>query len=210
PPAMAVATNKLVASCGATSAAATFVHSKRYTPEVVLKAIPFTIVGALIGAFSLTTVPKDLLKPIIAIVITGLAIYFWLRPQMGLTSTYTTLTKRLSGLVFAGAFIIGFYDGFLGPGTGTFLMFLMVRGLGFDFVHAAGNTKVLNWASNITALVLFLITGKIFFAAGLPMAAANLLGGYLGAHTAIRKGSTWIRWIYLIMALALVVRLLWR
>lgn len=209
-PASAVATNKLVNTCGATSAAYTFVRHKRYTREVVRLGLPLTALGALAGAFLVTRVSGEALKPFMAVVILLVALYFGLRHELGLRGTYAGLSRRLAILTAGCALALGFYDGFIGPGTGAFLMVLFVRGLGFDFVYAAGNTKILNWTSNIVALAFFLFGNEVQFAVGLPMMPANLLGGYLGAHFAIRKGSAWVRVIFLLMALVLAGRMVWK
>lgn len=208
PPATAVATNKLVSTCGASAAALTFVRKKCYAPEVTLPAMPFTAVGAVTGAYLVALVHPEFLKPLIGVIICLLAVYFWVRPDLGILAKYRGLNARLTVLLFSGALAIGFYDGFLGPGTGTFLAFLMVRGLGFDFVYAAGNTKILNWTSNIVSLLWFATHGKLALSVGIPMAAANLVGGYIGARLAVSKGSRWVRWIYLLMALAVATKLL--
>lgn len=153
-------------------------------------------------------IPTALLKPFAAAMTVALAFYFFLRPKLGISATFTTLTPRLKILLGAGALAIGFYDGIFGPGTGAFLTFLFVRIIGLDFVSAAANTKVLNLTSNLVALALFVSSGAVLFSVGLPMAACSMLGGYAGAHCAMRRGAELVRWLFLIMAVAVVAKLL--
>ena len=204
---LVLGTNKLVGTCGTLVATWSFSRGKKLNPELLYPAIPFTIIGAAIGAMSVTLIPPDRLKPLAIGLTFLLAAYFFFRPQIGLEGSYDKSDRRLRIIVCAAALILGFYDGLFGPGTGAFLTFVFVRLIGLDFLSAAANTKVLNVTSNIVALLLFLWKGNVLFALGLPMAAANMIGGWLGAHVAIRKGSSWVRWIYIVMALVLAAKL---
>lgn len=106
------------------------------------------------------------------------------------------------------AFTLGFYDGFFGPGTGAFLIFLFIKVLGFDFTIASGNSKVLNFVSNITSLVLFAISGKIYFYVGIPMGLSMMAGARVGSKIAIKNGAKVIKPIFVTIAFALMVKLL--
>ena len=101
---------------------------------------------------------------------------------------------------------IGFYDGFFGPGTGMFMSYVFIKLLKMDFVNATANTKILNLTTNICSLIFFIILGKVEFYIAIPMSLANMLGGYLGAKSAIKSGNKFIRWIFLFMALALAIK----
>lgn len=105
------------------------------------------------------------------------------------------------------ALIFGFYDGFFGPGTGSFLIFGLIHIFGFDFIKASANTKMLNLASNLTALVLFLINGKVYFLVGIPMAISMVIGAKVGAYMAINKGSKFIKPVFVIVSLLLVIKM---
>jgi len=203
-----VGTNKLVSTAGTTVAAATFLKKKLPQKEILVTAIPFTIIGALAGAVSVLALPNDFLKPIVSILVIIVALYCYLRPALGIEHTFEGLTSRSKKLTMFTAFIIGFYDGFFGPGTGIFLAFFFIKFLGCDFLRATANTKILNWASNIVPLTYFLVCGNIRFDLGVPMLLANIVGGYLGAHAAISKGSQFIKWIYLAMAILTGAKLL--
>jgi uncharacterized membrane protein YfcA len=167
-----------------------------------------TFIGALAGAVSVLVLPNDFLKPIVSVLVIAVALYCYFRPAVGVNHLYGGLTKRTRVITQLAALGIGFYDGFFGPGTGIFLTFFFVKVLGCDFLRATANTKVLNWMSNIVPLVYFLTQGNVRFDLGIPMLIANIAGGYLGARTAISKGSSFIKWIYLIMAALTATKLL--
>ncbi len=203
-----VGTNKLVSTSGTTVAAFTFVKKGMAQKEVVRSALPFTIVGAMIGAASVSALPNDLLKPCVSILVILVAMYCYFRPAIGMDHLYQGFSTRARFLTQGAAFGLGFYDGFFGPGTGIFLTFFFIKALGCDFLRATANTKVLNWTSNIVPLLYFLTRGNVRFDIGIPMMIANIVGGYLGAHTAISKGSKFIKWIYLVMAVLTGVKLI--
>lgn len=201
-------TNKLIGTTGTAMAVRSFFRGDKINRELVLLAIPCTAIGACLGVMSVSLIPSHLLKPLAATLTVLLAIYFFARPQLGLHETYTGVTPRVRLTLVGATSLIGFYDGLFGPGTGAFLTFLFVRIVGLDFVHAAANTKVLNLVSNVVALSLFIAKGAVLYSVGIPAALACMLGGYLGAHFAMRKGAGMVRWIFLVMAIAVVVKLL--
>lgn len=203
-----VGTVKLVSIAGTSVAAHTFIRRGHVQRELVSVALPFTFIGSLLGAVVVMALPNEFLKPLVSVLIIGVALYCYVRPELGIEHSYGGLSKRLRYLTQAAAFGLGFYDGFFGPGTGIFLAFFFIRTVQCDFLRATANTKVLNWASNLAALAYFLIGGSIRFDLGVPMLIANIAGGYLGAHTAIARGSAFIKWIYLLMAALTSLKLL--
>lgn len=207
-PQMALGTNKLVSASGTTAAAISFIWRKKFSPELVWKALPCSAIGAVIGAILAGSISTEVFKPLIAVVIVILAMYFFFRPSLGRNSSYSGPSFRIYLIVLFGALGIGLYDGVLGPGTGAFLTFLFVRLIGQDFVLAAGNTKILNWVSNIVALVVFVNQGFVDYATGIPMAIANIAGAFIGASFAMRKGAGLIRWIFIVMALLISGKML--
>lgn len=193
-------TNKFVGTCGTSFAAYKFIIQKKYSDFVLKFHLIFTIIGAAVGSYCISLVSQEILKPIISILVIAIAIYFFFKPELG-TSTDTPVNSKLKIFLSAiGALVLGFYDGIFGPGTGTFLMFMFIRFLGQDFILAAGNTKVLNLTSNVVAMGIFFAQDKIVWSIGIPMAITSMLGGYLGAKLAIKKGASWVRWIFIIMA----------
>ena len=195
-----VGTNKLVSTAGTSVAAYTFLRKGHVQKEVVNVAWPFTFVGALLGATIVLILPNDFLKPFVSFLVISVALYCYFRPALGIAHSYERLSKKSRLITQIAAFFLGFYDGFFGPGTGIFLTFFFIGILRCDFLRATANTKVLNWISNIVPLIYFLTQGNIRFDLGIPMLVANIIGGYVGAHTAISKGSKFIKWIYIIMA----------
>lgn len=167
----------------------------------------FSGLAAFLGSHILTLVSNDFMKPLLFIVLIGVAIYTFLKKDFG-----THQPKELSEnkMIFLGIFIstiIGFYDGFIGPGTGSFLILAFISLLGFDFLHSSANAKLVNLASNVGSLTLFIIKGKIIWLIALPMAVCNGLGGWLGAKLAIKKGNQFIRIFFLIVVIGTLIRL---
>lgn len=208
PSALVLGTNKVVSTCGTAAATWTYWKNGKSNPAFLKFTIPFAGAGALIGAGVASAVPTSVMRPVIAWGIIGVATYFFLKPKLGLAGTYQDGEVKNWPATCGAIFTIGFYDGVFGPGTGTFLTTLLVRFLHMDFLRAAGNTKALNLVSNAIALITFLWMGNVVFSIGVPMAFANIAGGLAGAKLAISLGSGWIRWAYLLMALAVAARML--
>jgi len=195
-----VGTNKFVSVSGTTVAAWTFLRRGYVQGEVIRTAWPFTMAGALLGAATVLVLPNAFLRPLVSVLVILVAVYCFFRPALGQHNDAAPLTSATRNLTRLAGLALGFYDGFFGPGTGIFLTFFFVGVLQCDFLRATANTKILNWMSNIVPLAYFLFQGIVRFDLGLPMLAANVLGGYLGARTAIARGSAFIKWIYLAMA----------
>jgi uncharacterized protein len=139
------------------------------------------------------------------VLLVGMAVYTLARPNLGENPDPLPLAQGNASF-FSLCVIFGFYDGFFGPGAGSVMMFALVRWFGYDFLRAAATTKVLNLATNFGALVLFMVTGNVLYAVALPMAALNVAGGFLGAHFAIRRGSHFIRTVFLVVVAALMIK----
>ncbi|MEW6713234.1 MAG: TSUP family transporter, partial [Candidatus Riflebacteria bacterium] len=195
-----VGTNKLVSVSGTSVAAMTFINRGMAQREVVFPALLFTGIGAVSGAAIVLKLPNEFLKPWVSVLVIFVAIYCYFRPELGADHNYSGLDATGHFSLWFAALALGFYDGFFGPGTGIILTFFFIRFLGCDYLRAGANTKILNWTSNIVSLVFFLTYGTVRFEIGIPMIFANVAGGYLGARTAIAKGSRFIKWIYLSMA----------
>ncbi len=203
-----VGTTKLVSTAGTSIAAYTFVRKGHIQKDILGVALPFTFAGSLIGAATVLILPNDFLKPVVSVLVICVALYCYFRPAVGAEHSYVGLTKKTRTVTQFAAFGLGFYDGFFGPGTGIFLTFFLIGTLRCDFLRATANTKVLNWMSNVVPLSYFLFKGNIRFDIGIPMLIANIIGGYIGAHAAIAKGSTFIKWIYLTMAILTGLKLI--
>lgn len=154
-------------------------------------------------------IPQELLKVLVIIMMALIFVYTLFNKRFGQVSTFKGLTRFSLGLGIPITFLIGFYDGFFGPGTGSFFVFLMVLLFGYDFVIAAGNGRILNLASNIAALFVFTLEGKVIFLTGLVMGVAMLLGASIGARVAIKTGVRYVRPLFLIVSVALISKMIY-
>lgn len=171
---------------------------------LIMAVVAFS--SAFLGSTLLTMVSNDFMKPLLFVVLILIAIYTFMKKDFG-----SQQVKHLSDnkLLFYGVLMsifIGFYDGFIGPGTGSFLVLGFVALLGFDFLHASANAKMVNLATNLGSICLFILKGKILWAIAIPMAFCNALGGFLGAKLAIKKGNQFIRIFFLIVVIGTLIR----
>lgn len=200
-------TNKLAAVVGTGSAAATY--SRRvdmHAPTAIRMAIA-AFVGSGVGALLATLVGSRVLRPIVLVALVGVWLYTLRRPGLGETESLRLTPRRQAGVAICGGALIGLYDGFVGPGTGSFLVFLLVGAVGLSFLHASATAKAVNTMTNLAALLLFGLTGHVLWRLGAAMAVCNLAGAQLGARLAIRRGSAWVRRVFLVVVAALIVRL---
>lgn len=207
PPHAAIGTNKFAATFGAIMSAWQFYRAKKVDVSLMIKAIPFTVVGAVGGCFLMLYLSSQWLKPIIIAALMGTAVFVTWHRALGTMNTYERETRSVLIKTAAIALTIGFYDGFMGPGTGTFLIVSFAT-LGFDFILAAGNAKILNMVSNLTAFVLFIYWGQVLYLYGIAMAVCIFLGAFFGSRLAIAKGSAFVRYIMLAVTGILILKLL--
>ncbi|MDP2875163.1 MAG: TSUP family transporter [Holophaga sp.] len=206
-------TNKVVACTGTTVAAAQFLHSRILRWQEMVGPVVAAMGGAALGvamAYFLSGRFDPFLRPAMVILMVVMLAWTLLKPDAGKLHApkFGLSHQRMLALVIA--FALGFYDGLFGPGTGSILIFLFVAVLGFDFLRASALAKSVNWASNIASLVLFLYHGSWVPTVALSMAVGNGLGGYLGARTALKKGSGWVRYVFIVVVSALILRLGWQ
>lgn len=162
--------------------------------------------SAFLGSNLLTLVHNDFMKPLLLMVLVVLAIYTFSKKDFGQQKANQMSEKRQLFPAILLSLVIGFYDGFIGPGTGSFLVFGFVTVLGFDFLHASANAKMVNLATNFGSICLFILKGKIIWAIALPTAVCNALGGWIGAKLAIKKGNGFIRTFFLIVVIGTLLR----
>jgi len=177
--------------------------------RLVLPAAAAAFVAALAGAWIATRIPPDRFRAMVPVLLTLVLAYTLLHRDFGLEHRPLAGGRRVRALAATGAGAIGLYDGFFGPGTGSFLMFLFVRGFGLDFLHASASAKVVNVAANAAAIILFGLTGEILWLLGLAMAACNVSGALLGSHLAIRHGSGFVRIVFIAVVSALIAKTAW-
>ncbi|MES2424647.1 MAG: TSUP family transporter [Pseudomonadota bacterium] len=172
----------------------------------LLPATGAGLVGAFGGAWAVTVVSPDFLRKVLPLILLGVLAYTLAKKELGRHHT-----PRLQGAAEAWAataigLTIGFYDGFFGPGTGSFFIFLFVRWLGYDFLHASAASKLLNTATNLAALALFAAKGHVWWHFALAMAVANVVGSLLGTHMALRHGTGFVRVVFILVVSALILK----
>lgn len=207
---VALGTNKFGGSFGCFSSAYRYIKSGAANNELIKKLIPYTVLGCILGVKCVLSISDEILNVMVFIMIFAVAIYTYKTKTLGTESTFEELTDKSIKLGKIMAFSLGFYDGFFGPGTGTFLVFALIKIYGFDFLNASANTKILNFTSNFVALLLFMLNGQILFKVAIFYAISMMLGGYVGANFAIKKGPKLIRPIFLIMAFLVGLKLIYQ
>ncbi len=205
PPVAALATNKLQSTFG--TAGACFAYARRGHIDFRRFAIPAmtAFLGSALGAFLVTQIDPTFLSGLLPALLVAMALYYLLAPPMGEEDRHS---RAGPALLAAMAFIIGCYDGFFGPGTGSFITTALVAIFGMGLIRAVAHTKLLNLASNVAALIVLVAAGHVLWVAGLAMAVGSLAGGQVGAHVAIRFGARAARPLLIIVSLALTAKLL--
>lgn len=206
-PQHALGTNKLQATFGSGSAAWHYARAKTVQLRDCVRGFVLTLVGAALGTLAVLQVSPSSLKRAIPILLMAVAIYFVLKPRIGEQDLHPRMSRDWFDVIFGLG--IGFYDGFLGPGTGTFWAMAFMLCLGFNLTRATGYTKVMNFASNLSSLAFFLWRGGVLFEAGLIMGFGQLLGARIGASMVITRGTRFIRPIFLAAVFAIILKLLY-
>jgi uncharacterized membrane protein YfcA len=199
-------TGKLAGLAGASSAALRYLRHVRLDHRLVGVAAASAFACALLGAGLSTLVPPAKFRALVPLLLTLVLAYTLLHKDFGDRHRPSARGRRDLALVGAGAGVIGLYDGFFGPGTGSFLIFLFIRGFGLDFLHASASAKLVNAAANLAAVILFGLTGNVIWLLGLGMAACNALGAQLGSHVAIRRGNRLVRAVFLLVVGSLIAK----
>ena len=198
-------TGKLAGLAGTSSAISRYIRHVRLDWRLVGAAAGGAFVAALIGAWIASHFPPARFRALVPVLLTGVLVYTLVHKDLGQEH------RPRGGLALAAATAgaIGLYDGFFGPGTGSFLMFLFIRVFGLDFLHASASAKVVNAAANLAALLLFGMTAKLFWLLGFGMAACNVIGAQVGSHLAIRGGSAFVRKVFLGVVSCLIAKTAW-
>lgn len=205
-------TNKFIGCSGSSTATVSFLARGKVDRTVALLGGACGLVGSVFGALVLVHLGRmneSLAKGIFGTLLLIMALYMFFRPRFGGEDHYQGPTARNLAITIAAGLIIGFYDGFFGPGTGSFLVFVMVRVLRFDFVVGTGNAKAMNFGSNVGSLTTFIVNGLVVWPIAIPMGIANAAGSWVGSTLAIRQGARFVRWAFLFAALVIASRMFW-
>jgi uncharacterized membrane protein YfcA len=205
-PPVLLGTNKLGSICGTSVAVMRYMRVVRIPWRVLLPGAAVAFLAAMAGASSVSTVSPALFRPLVPIMLTVVLIYVLWHKDLGARHAPIAFSRRRSYIALAVIGGIGFYDGFFGPGTGSFLMLLFIRLYGFDFLHASAGARTINVATNAGALLFFGIHGEIQWGLGMALGVCNATGSILGAHTAVRHGSKFVRVVFIAIVITLIVK----
>jgi len=203
---MILGTNKVPAIFGTSSSA--IAYFRRVRPDLHLTAsmaVP-AFIGSVTGARLAASFPKEFFRPIIVFLLIAVAFYTWRKPDLGMDEALKFTKRQRLILVSIFGLCIGFYDGIFGPGTGTFLVFLLVGVIGYAFLKASATAKLVNIATNFGAILSFQFTGHIWWRLGLLLAIANVSGALIGSRLAIRGGSPLVRKVFLVVTTLLIAK----
>ncbi len=202
-----LATNKLASICGTTTSAVTYYRRVRPDLRTALPMAGFALAGALAGAAIAVVLPSSAIRPVVVVALVVVLVHVVRHPRLGAQTALRHTGRRHHVTAGGLGFVIGVYDGAVGPGTGSFLVFGLVSLVGYAFVEASAKAKIANCATNLGALLVFVPQGVVLWRLGLLLGAANLLGGYVGARTAIARGTGFVRVVFVLVSAGLVVRL---
>ena len=206
-PVQILATNKLASICGTSVSSVTYYRRVRPDPRTFVPLMILAFAGAVLGALVASQIPREAFEPIVLVVLVVVGGYVLLKPDLGSETVLRHSGGRHLGTAMLVGFAIGFYDGAMGPGTGSFLVLSLVALLGYSFLDASAKARLANWATNLGALVVFVPQGAVLWKVGLLMGAGNLLGGYVGARVAVSKGARFVRVFFIVVVSAFVVRI---
>jgi len=206
-PQVALGTNKFQSSFG--SGSATFHYARANVVELkeCRWGILFTLIGTSLGALTVLRIDPAFLRQLIPVLLVGITIYLMVRPRVGFEETQPRMKTGMFYLLFGLG--LGFYDGFFGPGTGSFWAVAFMCFLGFNMTKATGYTKAMNFTSNFFSLIIFIVGRRVHYDYGVVMAAGQLIGARFGARAVIQRGARFIRPVFLTVVVALTLKLLY-
>lgn len=207
PPHVALGTNKLSACIGTVSSTLNFLRSGKIIIPIVTYYVPLAFFGAFWGVKTALMIPAKYFQPISFALLISVFLYTLCNKKMGEEFRYQGLEKKSLWIGALLTLSISFYDGFLGPGTGSFLIFMLIKVFGLDFSHATATTKIINLCSNLISTVLYWYAGKMNIPLGLMMACIMVLGAFAGSHLAIHKGSSFIKPVFLMVTSCLILKM---
>ncbi|MBP8918377.1 MAG: TSUP family transporter [Micropruina sp.] len=209
PVATIAGTNKLPSFMGTSIAAGTYLRSIRVDWGLAWPLLAMAAVGSWSGAQLTHFLARQHFTPLVLLAVVGVGWYTWRRPHLGLHGRVRHTGNDARLRMGAIGLVVGAWDGFIGPGTGSFFVIALVSVIGHDFLSSSALAKLANLTTNAAAIVAFAITGNLLWGLGLAMGLANLTGGFLGARTALTRGNAFIRRVFLLVVTALAAKLAW-
>lgn len=204
-----IGTNRLASAVGTATAAANYARSVSIPWRTVLFAAAGAIPMSYLGATVQSLLPSAVLKPVILLLIVAIAVYTWRKKDFGNAENLRFTGPQLGWVAAGIGGLLGFYNGFVGPGTGSLLVFGFVSGVGYSFLRASALSKVVNVIADVASLVFFLLHGYVLFGLALPMMACNVAGSYLGSRLAVLRGNAFIRRVFLVVMGGIIARFAW-
>jgi len=209
-PAIIMGTDKFAAIMGHATAMRHYTLRMEIPWKLVLLTALTAFLGSMCGVSVMSIIPSRWMRGIVIAILAMMLIYIWFRPRFGIQDESKPISRNDLLKALTLGLLIGFYDGFIGPGTGSFLLFLFVRFFHFDFLKATACAKVVNFSTNLAALTFLVPTGNVMYHFAIPMGIAGVAGAMVGARLAVKGGNEWIRRLFLILAASLLIKLLWQ
>jgi uncharacterized membrane protein YfcA len=206
-PVTVLATNKVSSVCGTTVSSATYYRRIRPDPRTFGPLMACAFVGSLLGAVIASHISAAAFDPLVLVVLIVVGGYVLFRPTLGETTALRYTGRRHLAAACATGLVIGCYDGALGPGTGSFFVIALVGLLGYSFLEGSAKARLANWATNVAALCIFAPQGAVLWKVGLVMGGCNLVGGYVGARTAVSRGTRFVRIFFIVVVSAFIIRI---
>ncbi|QID19652.1 TSUP family transporter [Nitrogeniibacter mangrovi] len=207
PPATLFGTNKIASIFGTGTASVQYARRIALDRNLVLIGAGCALFGAWWGARMVSYLDPTIVRPLVLVLLIAVAAYTFRNKNFGTTPAVALGHRQGFSRIIPIALCVGFYDGFLGPGTGSFFIFLLIRFLGMDFLRASATAKILNFATNLAAISFFAFTGAVLWSVGLAMAVANIAGAVTGSTLALRHGAGFVRRIFITVVVALIAKM---
>lgn len=204
PPLYTLGTNKFQATAGSLSASITMIRQGKVKPKQIWQSIVACFIGAMLGTIAVQLSPPELLTKAIPFLIAMIGLYYLFAPKAGEIVSEPRISESQWRYIFSP--IVGFYDGYLGPGTGMFLALGGVALRGWDMIKATANAKILNFTTNVASLIFFILGGKVLWTVGIVMMVGQAIGATLGVRFAIKGGVKFIRPMIVLMCFAMLVK----
>lgn len=206
-PATVFGTNKLASIFGTGNAAVRYARRISLPWRIALPAAAAAFLFSFVGAMAVAWLPKSVMRPLVLGLLVLVLIYTVIKPNFGAVSGVQLAAVQERWWALLVGAVLGFYDGFFGPGAGSFMIFAFVHWFRLDFLHASSAAKVVNFSTNLAALCYFVPSGHVLWMVGLSMAVFNIAGAILGARLALRHGSGFVRGVFIVVASVLIARL---